>query len=61
MHNLTYEDLATSYAAILRDRGFHVDVINEEGITFSLTSLGLSTVYATITAEEIQYHFDMKD
>lgn len=38
----------------LRNRGFHVEIGKDGGIVFSLTSIGLSSIYAEVTAKEIE-------
>ena len=43
----------------LESKGLFVEELsNEIGLSISLTSLGLSTVYATLSQEEIEYIVD---
>lgn len=45
--------------SILTDKGLFVeDTFDEIGLSISLTQFGLSTVYATLTQQELEYIID---
>ena len=47
---------------ILESKGLYVEDMRDEiGLVISLTQFGLSTVYATVTQEEIEYIVDNQE
>lgn len=43
----------------LRSKGLHVEDTGDQiGLSISMTQFGLSTIYATLTQEEIEYIVD---
>ena len=43
----------------LQSKGLHVEETSDQiGLSISLTQFGLSTIYATLTQEEIEYIVD---
>jgi len=62
----TFKELRKEYTTQLDDKGFTVDNLyddkySKDGISFSLSLIGLPSVYAEITREEIQYQVDNQD
>lgn len=43
----------------LEDKGLFVEELSDEyGLSISLTQFGLSTIYATISQDELEYYLD---
>lgn len=55
---MTFAELRAKYVAELKTKNIHCEGKETEGITFSLSQLGLPCVYAEITKEEIEYHVE---
>lgn len=50
-----YADLKQAYKRHLESKGFYVEDAEDGGLSFSLTGLGMSAVYAALTKTEIEY------
>lgn len=60
-YKTNFDKLKAHYKQQLENKGFYVESDGDNALSISLTGLGLSTVYATLTEGEISYHLDSMD
>jgi len=56
----TFKEKREEFISALEAKDYYVDNKDDEGggITFALTTIGLSSTYAEISKKEIEYHLD---
>lgn len=57
----TTTTLKEYYRRHLARKGFYVEEASDGALSFTLTSIGIDGVYATISIEEIEYHLENMD
>jgi len=55
---MTFAEKRAKYVAELKKKYIYAEGKETEGISFSLSQLGLQGVFAEISKEEIQYHVE---